>query len=66
MASRANLVPERMARDSRSSLFPMSSVMLGDFASTSDRMKVAAEDIDTVDRKRMREARNMRSGIVDF
>lgn len=40
--------------------------MLGDFASTSDRMKVAAEDIDTVDRKRMREARNMRSGIVDF
>ncbi len=66
IASRANLVPERIARDNRSSLFPMSSVILGDLASTSDRMKVAAEDMDTVDRKSMREARNMRSGTVDF
>lgn len=66
MASRENLAPERIARDSRSSLFPMSSMMLGDLPSTSDRMKVAAEDMDTVDRKSMREARNMRSGTVDF
>ena len=62
MASRANLVPERMALVSRSSLEPIKSVMLGYFASTMDLMRVPAECMETVERKRMREARNMRSG----
>ena len=66
MASRASFVPERMARVSRSNLFPITSVMLGDLVSTSDRMKVLACTIDTVDKNRMRDARNIRSGTVDF
>ena len=66
MASRASFVPERIARDNRSSCFPITSVMLGDLDSTKDLMNVPAWNWDTVERKRMRDARNIRSGIVVF
>lgn len=64
MASRANFVPERIALDSMSSFEPTSSVMLGYLASTMDLMRAPAACIDTVERKRMRDARNIRSGEV--
>ena len=64
IASRANLVPARIALESMSSLLEMTSVMLGYFASTTDLMKGPAESRDTVERKRMRQARKMRSGEV--
>ena len=64
MASRANFVPARMALERRSSLELITSVILGYFASTIDLIRVPAECIDTVERKRMREARNIRSGDV--
>ena len=66
MASRANFVPARVALDNRSSLLPITSVILGDLPSTRDLMRVPAWKMDTVERKRIREARNMRSGDVDF
>ena len=42
----------------------ITSVILGYFASTIDLIRVPAECIDTVERKRMRQARKMRSGEV--
>ena len=64
MASRPNFVPARMALERRSSLELITSVILGYFASTIDLIRVPAECIDTVERKRMRETRNIRSGDV--
>ena len=64
IASRPNFVPVRMALERRSSLELITSVILGYFASTIDLIRVPAECIDTVERKRMREVRNIRSGDV--